>query len=202
MYALLADIYNQLLRLYRRIFFSALGKSKNIRSSKASTHAVYGRTTRVGAGTVVTSDAIIGEHTYINRDSIVEFCSIGNYCSVSSGVRINPFEHNLANPSTSPLLGGSDTDLRSRVNIDHDVLISANAILLSGVHLATGSVVGAGAVVTKDTQPYEVVGGVPARHIGWRFDAAKRNALLESEFWNQAPEQAAFILKDLEEGDK
>ena len=66
------------------------------------------------------------------------------------------------------------------MTIEDDVLISVNVVVLSGVHLATGSVVGAGAVVTKDVAPYEIVAGVPAKHIGWRFDTAKREMLITS----------------------
>ncbi len=201
MYSLAADIYQLFLRLYRRLFFASRGQSKNIRSTQASTHAIYHPTARVGCGTVVTDDVTMGMHTYVNRDSTIEKCIIGNYCSISSGVRINPFEHNLMNLSTSPTLGGSDTDLRSAVHIEHDVLISANAIVLSGATISTGSVIAAGAVVTRDTQPYEIVAGVPARHIGWRFDQKTRKTLLSSRFWEHDPISAREILSCINEPD-
>jgi len=54
------------------------------------------------------------------------------------------------------------------VIIEDDVWIGSNAVIVSGVALATGTVVGAGAVVTKSTTPYSIVGGVPARKIGER----------------------------------
>ena len=40
--------------------------------------------------------------------------------------------------------------------------------MLPGIHVATGTVVAAGAVVTEDTQPYTIVAGVPARKVGSR----------------------------------
>lgn len=59
-----------------------------------------------------------------------------------------------------------DVDLRpNSVSIGDDVLVSCNAIILPGVILGTGSVVGAGAVVTHDVPPYTVVAGNPARII-------------------------------------
>lgn len=197
MYSLAADIYQLLLRVYRRLFFALHGQSKNIRSTQASTHADYHPTARVGSGTIITNDVTMGMYTYVNRDSTIEKCSIGNYCSISSGVRINPFEHNLENPSTSPILGGSDTDLRSTVHIKNDVLISANVIILSGVTISTGSVIAAGAVVTKDTKPYEIVGGVPAHHIGWRFSQETRESLVSSQFWTQDPTHARKVLSSI-----
>ncbi len=54
--------------------------------------------------------------------------------------------------------------------IGDDVWIGAHAVVLPGVRIATGTVVAAGAVVTSDTEPYSIVGGVPARPIGRRPD--------------------------------
>lgn len=47
--------------------------------------------------------------------------------------------------------------------IEDDVWIGASAVLTAGVTVGQGSIVGAGAVVTKDVEPFSVVGGVPAR---------------------------------------
>jgi acetyltransferase-like isoleucine patch superfamily enzyme len=52
--------------------------------------------------------------------------------------------------------------------IGDDVWIGANEVVLSGVEIATGTIVSAGSVVTKNTEPYTIVGGVPARPIGER----------------------------------
>ena len=56
------------------------------------------------------------------------------------------------------------------VVIEDDVWIGANATILKGVTIHTGSVVSAGAVVTKDVAPYTLVGGVPAKEIKKRFE--------------------------------
>lgn len=53
--------------------------------------------------------------------------------------------------------------------IEDDVWIGSNAVITSGVTLRMGTVVGAGAVVTKSTQPYCIVGGVPAKKISERI---------------------------------
>lgn len=57
--------------------------------------------------------------------------------------------------------------------IDDGVWIGANATILSGVHIAEGCVIAAGAVVSKDTVPYGVYGGVPAKLIKMRFSDDK-----------------------------
>lgn len=181
-------------RVARKAFFLVKGRVIDVKSSRASVHAHYGMAVKVGVGTVIDRDVVIGDYSYVNRDSTVEKCDIGRYCSISSGVRINPWNHDLRHVSTSPKLGGSTKDLRDRVLIDDDVLISVNAVILSGVHIGTGGVIAAGAVVTKDVEPYEIVGGVPALHIGWRFDEQTRARLVNSDGLSLAPSEALNAL--------
>lgn len=67
-----------------------------------------------------------------------------------------------------------ETDLEIRpVRVARWADIGTNATLLPGVTVGQGSIVGAGAVVTKDVPPYAVVAGVPARFIRWRTDAPR-----------------------------
>ncbi|MNG32136.1 Virginiamycin A acetyltransferase [compost metagenome] len=54
---------------------------------------------------------------------------------------------------------------RQGITIEDDCWIGSNVTILDGVTIGTGSVVAAGAVVTKDVPPYSVVGGVPAKII-------------------------------------
>lgn len=49
--------------------------------------------------------------------------------------------------------------------------------------MGTGAIVAAGAVVTKNVEPYAIVGGVPAKRIRWRFKKALHEQLLASEWW-------------------
>ena len=46
----------------------------------------------------------------------------------------------------------------------------------------------AGAVVSKDVAPYSIVGGVPARVLGYRYDEKTINVLLETKWWNRSIE--------------
>ena len=76
------------------------------------------------------------------------------------------------------LLGIYDSD----IIIDDGVWIGANATILSGVHIAEGCVIAAGAVVSKNTVPYGIYGGVPAKLIKMRFsddELAEHLKLLE-----------------------
>lgn len=61
----------------------------------------------------------------------------------------------------------TDLDIRP-VLVEAGADVGTGAILLPGVTVGKGSIVGAGAVVTKDVPAYSVVAGVPARVIRWR----------------------------------
>lgn len=155
-------------------------------SIQISLDAAYGSNVRIGPGVIITSDVQIGDGTYINRNSSVENCVVGKYCSISEGVKINPVEHNLALVTTHPVAGESGHyGIQNRkVEIGNDVLISLNAIILSGVRIGDGAVIGAGAVVTKNIPPYAVVAGVPARIIRYRFTADEIERLEALRWWD------------------
>lgn len=59
--------------------------------------------------------------------------------------------------------------IRKKVIIEDDVWIGANVVVLPGVKIGRGSIVGANAVVTKNVEPFTIVGGVPAKKIKDRF---------------------------------
>ncbi len=75
------------------------------------------------------------------------------------------------------------------VTIGNDVWIGANVILLPGVTIGDGAVIAAGAVVTKDVEPYAVAGGVPARIIKYRFSEEKIRLLEEIRWWEWPEEE-------------
>ena len=60
-----------------------------------------------------------------------------------------------------------------KIIIESDSWIGGNAVILGGTTVAQGSVIGAGAVVTKDTEPYSINVGAPAKKIGVRGAPAK-----------------------------
>lgn len=108
---------------------------------------------------------------------------IGNYCSIAKNVRfILGGEHQINSISTYPfkvLKFGYKKEAGSKGNIilKDDVWIGDSAIICSGVTIGQGAVVAAGSVVTKDVEPYSVVGGNPAHFIKWRFDEEYRKYL-------------------------
>lgn len=61
--------------------------------------------------------------------------------------------------------------------------------MLRNVHVADGAVIAANAVVTKDVPPYAIVGGIPAKIIGYRFNQDIIESLLRIKWWDFTDEQ-------------
>lgn len=101
---------------------------------------------------------------------------IGNYCSIADNVEfLLGGEHNTDTISTYPFKVqnfGFDREAKSKgdIIIKDDVWIGKNAIIFSGITIGQGAVIAAGAIVTKDVEPYSIVGGIPAKHIKYRFN--------------------------------
>lgn len=70
------------------------------------------------------------------------------------------------------------------VIVGNDVWIAYGSMILSGVHIGNGSVIAAKAVVTKDVEPYCIVGGNPAKTIRKRFDEETIKRLEEIQWWD------------------
>ncbi|MCM1060950.1 MAG: CatB-related O-acetyltransferase [Eubacterium sp.] len=180
-----------MLRKIAKHFYWILYNRRNhtfIKSYNASIRAVYGKGVLIDRDTIVEEDVSIGDYSYINKRSSAENCTIGKYCSISSGVYINPFEHNLSRITTHPFAGTNDKK-NEIVKIGNDVWIGLNCIILQGVSIGDGAVIAAGSVVTSDVKPYEIVGGIPAKHIGNRADKDAADYLERLQWWNWSVEQ-------------
>lgn len=84
------------------------------------------------------------------------------------------------------------------VIIGNDVWIGSNVTIMSGVHIGDGAVVGANSHVTRDVEPYWIVGGNPAELIRPRFDNAEVVARLRDlQWWNLPIETIKRIAPEL-----
>jgi acetyltransferase-like isoleucine patch superfamily enzyme len=109
------------------------------------------RNIEIGYGTIV------GENTVLDgRDKLI----IGNNVDIASNVMIYNGEHDIYSNDFHGIF--------SPVIIDDYVFLGPRVIILAGVKIGKGAVVAAGAVVTKDVSPLDIVGGVPAKKIGER----------------------------------
>ena len=78
----------------------------------------------------------------------------------------------------------ADSANKHPVVIGNDCWIGARVSIVEGVTISEGGVVLAGAVVTKDVPPYAIVGGVPAKVIGYRYSEDVIKKLLKIQWWN------------------
>ena len=68
--------------------------------------------------------------------------------------------------------------------IENDVWIGHNVTIMPGVKIGNGAIISTNSTVTKDVDPYTIVGGNPAKEIKKRFSDEKIKELLELEWWN------------------
>jgi acetyltransferase-like isoleucine patch superfamily enzyme len=109
----------------------------------------------------------IHEFTYIHayqKGSI----KIGNGVLIASGCKLNAANHRFDINGVPIRESGEDYE---PIVIGNDVWLGSNAIILAGVTIGTGSVVGAGAVVSKAVPAEVVTVGVPARTLRPRYHA-------------------------------
>jgi virginiamycin A acetyltransferase len=69
------------------------------------------------------------------------------------------------------------------------------------VTIGDGAIIGARAVVTRDVEPYTIVGGVPAKTIKRRFPPETVEALRSIRWWDWPPEEVEAVLPSLMSGD-
>ncbi len=89
----------------------------------------------------------------------------GDYVLIGPNVVITSSQHKYDIKGVPILFQGHELQ---PVVIGNDVWIGANVVILPGVTVGDGTIIGAGAIVTDDTDPYSIVGGVPAQKIGER----------------------------------
>jgi acetyltransferase-like isoleucine patch superfamily enzyme len=142
----------------------------------------------------------IGNHSFVQKHSVVMNAAIGKFCSIASKVSIglgahpttmvssHPAFYSVTQPLTRSFCRTDSFPPFKRIEIGHDVWIGQGAMIIDGLKVGTGAVVAAGAIVTKDVPPYAIVGGVPAKVIKYRFNEEVREKLLTSKWWEMPDE--------------
>jgi acetyltransferase-like isoleucine patch superfamily enzyme len=117
----------------------------------------------------IEGNVVIGEHTYLNEGSRISTgnvskVSIGRHCAIGRNVNITSKTHSLRQPTT-------DENHSEILHVESDVVIGSyvwigdKVTVMPGVTIGDYAVIGANAFVNRDVRSFEVVGGVPARHI-------------------------------------
>lgn len=133
---------------------------------------------------------------------------IGKFCSIASGTKfiLGPANHRISSITTYPfnVFGGlwrektpdhlSQLPFKGDIIIGNDVWFGRECVIMPGVKIGDGSIIAAYSVVTKDVEPYSVVGGNPARFIKKRFNDDLIELLLCLKWWDFAPNDLAAFL--------
>lgn len=123
--------------------------------AQANIQGRYDGTFRIGR------NSWIGPQAFIDARDLV----IGEHVGWGPGAKLLGSEH-TGFPLDVPIIE-TDLDIRP-VRIGDWADIGTNAVILPGVTIGKGAIVGAGAVVTTDVEPFAIVAGVPARFMRWR----------------------------------
>jgi virginiamycin A acetyltransferase len=122
---------------------------------------------------------------------------IGKFCAIAEGVTfiMNGANHRMDGITTYPfnIFGGGWAKVTPTVEqlpfkgdtvIGNDVWIGQNVTIMPGVKIGDGAIIATNATVTKNVEPYAIVGGNPARLIKMRFSNEMIELLLKLQWWN------------------
>ena len=127
----------------------------------------------------------IGRNFYIGRFSEIGCdAEIGDNVILANFVSfVGKYDHHYQLPGVPTRLAPGIRDenydwrgLDEKVVIGDDVWIGYRAVIMSGVRIGSGSIIAAGAVLTKDVEPMSIYAGVPARKVADRFDSKEDEA--------------------------
>jgi acetyltransferase-like isoleucine patch superfamily enzyme len=139
---------------------------------------VFGNRVSIGRFAMIRPTGYYGREIGIGL-KVGDHSNIGPYCFVGCSGRIEIGDSVLMGPRVSLIAenhnyGRIDVPMKAQgvtreaIVIEDDCWLGADSVILAGTHIGRSAIVAAGAVVNKEVPQYAIVGGVPARVIGWR----------------------------------
>ncbi len=149
---------------------SEIGPSAIVETSLVRIRAKVGPFCRVRANSIIGMDAYIGTQAEVKASSIGEGAKVGHFSFVGDAV----LGRNV-NIGAGVVTANYDGEKVQKTIIDDEVSIGAGSVLIAPVRLGSKARTGAGAVVTRDVPPSDLVAGVPARSMARAAGDASRN---------------------------
>jgi len=144
----------------------------------------------------------IGKYTYGDKNIKIYSwgepakLEIGSFCSIAQDIKVflggnhnsdwvttYPFGH-INKDTFNKFNGVGHPKTNGDVIIGNDVWIGNNVTIMSGVIIGDGAIVANNSHVVKSINPYEIVGGNPAKLIKKRFNDEEISKLLKIKWWN------------------
>ena len=153
----------------------------------------------------------MGDYSYCDRFADIANAEIGKFANIASFTRIGPTDHPMHLASQHHFLYRTSyywhdqedwaeffEHRASRVlYIGHDTWIGAHALIMPEVTIGHGAIVAAGAVVTKDVEPYTIVGGVAAKFIKRRYPEEIAERMQALAWWDWSHDRLLEVLPDM-----
>jgi len=173
---------------------------------------------------VANPNIIVGDYTYyddfenvdnfeknvkylfdFNGDKLI----IGKFCMIASDVTfimnganhlseaVTSYPFAIFGQDWSDAMQGKTYPNKGNTTIGNDVWIGYGATIMPGVTVGDGAIIATKAVVTKDVEPYSIVGGNPAREIRKRFSDEEIKELLVIRWWDWPIEKITEHVRQL-----
>lgn len=174
---------------------------------------------------ITNPNIIVGDYTYYDDfedalnfeknvkyhyDFIGDKLIIGKFCMIAPGVTfiMNGANHMIDAITSYPfsLFGNGWEKVMPSIDklpikgdtvIGNDVWIGAYVTIMPGIHIGDGSIIATNSTVTKDVDPYAIVGGNPAKEIRKRFSDEKIEELMKMRWWDWEIDKITENLKYL-----
>jgi virginiamycin A acetyltransferase len=147
-------------------------------------------------GSRISAPTAIGRHTGINGAAVIKGSgrvTIGPYGAVGDGLVISSSNHSTRHPNMQATLmrrfGFKDLNEVGDVEVGPACWIGDRVTVMAGVKVGPGCVLAAGCVVTRDVEPFMIVGGVPARPLRERCSREVCDVLLADGWWEWSDER-------------
>ena len=164
----------------------SIGNDTNIVNCELNNNVIINRRNYI-------NNSIISAFTYTGLNCVINYAKIGKFCSIARNVDIGGFDHRYDTVTTMPIfrlnniLGekvDSESEFSHICEIGNDVWIAAGVNILNKCKIGDGAIIGAGAVVTKDVEPYTIVTGLPAKPYKKRFSTKIASELQAIKWWD------------------